>query len=314
MSNILLVDAYGLFIRHYSANPSISSNGYHVGGVVGFLKALQYAVQKHFASKVYVVWEGGGSGFRRSLLSTYKDKRRPLRMNQYYEEPIDDTYASRNRQILLLLKLLKSTPFCQLYVPDCEADDIIAYLCQYVHPKESKIILSSDKDFYQLLDENTKISTTIRKKLIGCDDVREEFGISFKNFALAKAIVGDRSDKIDGVKGAGFKTLAKRFPILTGDDDVLLEDLFDYARQMSESKIILYRRILEERDLITRNWKLVYLNTASLTNQQISRTNELLQNFTPKSNKFDFMRAIIECGLNQFDVDGFFFPMKTIRW
>ena len=314
MSNILLVDAYGLFIRHYSANPSISSNGYHVGGVVGFLKAIQYAVQKHFASKVYIVWEGGGSGFRRSLLSTYKDKRRPIRMNHYYEEAIDDTYASRNRQILTLLKLLKYAPFCQLYVPDCEADDIIAYLCKYKHPDESKIILSSDKDFYQLLDGKTHISTTIRKKLIGYADVKEEFGVSYRNFALAKAVVGDRSDKIDGIKGAGFKSLAKRFPILADEEDVLLEDLFDHARQMADSKILLYRRILEGRDLIVRNWKLVHLDTASLTSQQIQRTEQLLQVFTSGSNKFDFLRAIIECGLNNFDVDGFFFPMRTIRW
>lgn len=314
MSNVLLVDGYGLFIRHYSANPTISENGYHVGGVVGFLKALQFAIQKHFASRVYIVWEGGGSGFRRSLLSSYKDKRRPLRMNQYYEEQIDDTYESRNRQILTLIKLLKHTPFCQLYVPDCEADDIIAYVCRYTHKDENKIILSSDKDYYQLLDDKTWISTTIRKKLIGREDVKDEFGISYKNFALAKAIVGDRSDKIDGVKGAGFKTLAKRFPILADDEDVLLDQLFEYAEHNSSSKIILYRRILEGRELIARNWKLIHLDTASLTSQQLSRTRELIENFTPKSNKFEFMRAIIECGLNRFDVDGFFFPMKTIRW
>lgn len=314
MSNILLVDAYSLFIRHYSANPLISANGYHVGGVVGFLKALQYAVQKHFASKVYIVWEGGGSGFRRSLLSTYKDKRRPIRMNKYFEEPIDDTYESRNRQILFLLKLLKNAPFCQLYVPDCEADDIIAYLCKYKHDDEHKIILSSDKDYYQLLDDKTKISTTVRKKLVCRDSVKEEFGVSYKNFALAKSIVGDRSDKIDGVKGAGFKTLAKRFPILANDEDVLLEELFDYARQKADSKIILYKRVLESRDLIVRNWKLIHLDTASLTAQQLHRADELLQNFMPKNNKFEFLRAIIECGLNQFDVDGFFFPMRTIRW
>lgn len=314
MSNILLVDGYGLFIRHYSANPTISSNGYHVGGVVGFLKALQFATQKHFASKIYIVWEGGGSGFRRSLLSTYKDKRRPVRMNAYYEEQIDDTYESRNRQILTLIKLLKHTPFCQLYVPDCEADDIIGYLCKYVHPDEDKIILSSDKDFYQLLDDRTRISTTIRKKLIGKGSVLEEFGVSYRNFALAKAVVGDRSDKIDGIKGAGFKSLAKRFPILADEEDVLLQDFFEYAQQHAGSKILLYRRILDGRELITRNWKLVHLDTASLTNQQIKRTKELIENFSPKNNKFDFMRAIIECGLNNFDVDGFFFPMKTIRW
>lgn len=314
MSNILLVDGYGLFIRHYSANPTISENGYHVGGVVGFLKALQFAIQKHFANRVYIVWEGGGSGFRRSLLSTYKDKRRPIKMNKYYDEQIDDTYESRNRQILTLIKLLKHTPFCQLYVPDCEADDIIAYLCKYVHNNENKIILSSDKDFYQLLDKKTWISTTIRKKLIGCDDVKGEFGISYKNFALAKAVVGDRSDKIDGIKGAGFKTLAKRFPILADDNDVLLEELFDYANSNASSKILLYSRVLESRELITRNWKLVYLDTASLTNLQLKRSRELIENFSPKNNKFEFMRAIIECGLNKFDVDGFFFPMTTIRW
>ena len=311
---ILLVDAYGVFVRHYQANPSISTQGYHIGGVVGFLRTLQWTIRKHFVSKVYVVWEGGGSPFRRSLFSEYKNKRRPLRMNQFFEQEIDDSYASRNRQIRNILNLVNSIPICQVYVPDCEADDVIAYLGKYIHPDATKIILSSDRDFYQLLDSNTTICTVSRKKMVSDTDVLEDFSISAQNFCLARAIIGDRSDGIDGVKGAGFKTVAKRFPFLAEERDVLIDEVINFCRDQGDSKIKLYNRVLEAENLITRNWKLMYLDVGILSHTQITQIDTTVKNFTPVCDKMEFMRKIIACGMNQFDVDQFFFPLATIRW
>lgn len=58
--SILIVDAYNLFIRSYAAYPSISSvTGEQTGGIVGFIKSLQYIIDDIKPDKVFLVWEGG---------------------------------------------------------------------------------------------------------------------------------------------------------------------------------------------------------------------------------------------------------------
>ena len=64
-----------------------------------------------------------------------------------------------------------------------------------------------------------KIDISAMKKFVNKKEVVEKFGISPNNFCLAKAICGDPADNIKGVKGAGFKTISKRFPTLSTEDD-----------------------------------------------------------------------------------------------
>ena len=73
---VLLVDGMNLFIRGFVANPSMSENGFHVGGVVGFLNSLRNCIEKFKPTEVFVVWEGGGSSRRRAIYSDYKKKSR----------------------------------------------------------------------------------------------------------------------------------------------------------------------------------------------------------------------------------------------
>ena len=61
-------------------------------------------------------------------------------------------------------------------------------------------------------------------------EVKEKFKISPANFCLAKSIVGDASDNIKGVRGAGFKTLANRFPQLKSDDDVTVQEIIQVSK------------------------------------------------------------------------------------
>ena len=79
---VLLVDAYNVFARAYCVVPTMSSNGHHFGGTVGFLKSLGVYAEKFKPSKIIVCWEGGGSARRRKILPEYKLNRKPIKLNR----------------------------------------------------------------------------------------------------------------------------------------------------------------------------------------------------------------------------------------
>ena len=110
-----------------------------------------------------------------------------------------------------LIDILSKLPVCQIYVEDAEADDAIGYICQYKLSKKSKIIVSGDHDYYQLISDNCIVYSPNSKSFVNKNKVIEKYGIHPSNFCLAKSVVGDKSDNIPGVPGAGFKTLSKEF-------------------------------------------------------------------------------------------------------
>ena len=166
MSTCLIVDGLNLFTRHYIANPSTNENGESVGGVVGTLGAISILCEKFKPDRVVVVWESGGSLRKRSIFKDYKSGRKPQRLNRYYSGDIPDTIQNRNRQIEILISIFSNLPIMQLYIRDCEADDVIGYLCKYKLRDQRKVIISSDKDYYQLLDQKTLIYSPTWKKFV----------------------------------------------------------------------------------------------------------------------------------------------------
>ena len=218
-----------LFVRSYMAYPTMSAHGYQMGGCIGFLKTLKRIVFEMQPSAVYVCWEGGGSSRRRKLLPEYKLNRVPGRLNRFYEDDIPDSEENRQHQTLALLGMLKCAPVCQLYASDCEGDDLVAYLSYGPMRNVEKVIVSSDKDLFQLLDDRTKLYSLHKKTFVTKENVMEEFRVQAKHFAIAKALCGDPGDNVPGIKGVGFKTVSKLFPMLGTDDNVLLQDVLDYA-------------------------------------------------------------------------------------
>lgn len=289
----------------------MSSHGYQMGGAIGFLKTLRRVVSEASPSAVYVAWEGGGSSRRRALYSDYKLNRKPEKLNRFYEDDIPDTEENRRHQIIALLAMIKCAPVCQVYVSDCEGDDVIAYLCRGPMRDIPKIIVSSDKDLYQLLDDKTQLYSLHKKTYVTPDDVLKEFRVRTKSFALAKALCGDSSDNVPGVKGLGFKTVAKLFPFLGTDQDVVLQDVFDYCHTHAEESVI-YRRVLEHEDEVKRNWRLVYLDGSMLSAQQAARVDHVLQTFEPHVDKMGMVKQMIKEGINDFDVEGFFYTFNCI--
>lgn len=304
MNSILLIDALNLFSRHYVRNPAMSTHGHQAGGIVGFLNTLGLLVQQIHPSAVYVVWEGGGSSRRKSIFPEYKQNRRPPKLNRYYEDDIPDSNENRIHQIKFLVECLKHAPMCQLFVEGCEADDVIGYLCRNKFKDEKKIIVSSDRDYFQLLDVNTIMYSLTSKKFLGPDDVLKEFNITPENFVLAKAICGDPSDNIPGVKGVGFKTVAKRFKL--SSDAITIQDILETCKNSGSKSHKIYSQIYESEDLIKRNWRLMYLDVSNLAALQMRRIDSTVESFKPVKNKMQLMKMLHDEGLPTFNVQELF--------
>ena len=294
-------------MRHFVVNPSLSESGLHIGGTVGFLNGLKNLTRTVGPKKIVVVWEGGGSPRRRSIYKDYKQGKRPQRLNRYYSDDLPDTVENRDNQISLTISLLKEVAVQQLYVDDCEADDIIGYLTKYKFDDERVVIASSDKDLYQLLSKTVVQWSPGQKKFITKKDVLDKFGISSKNFCTARCFVGDPSDGLSGVPRAGFATLKKRFPDLSTEKFVSVNKIIEDASILVEnSNLSIYTSIIENEKIATRNWKLMNLDIRNLSASQIDKVDFLLRQENHHANKMGLIRKMYSAGIRNFDVDTFF--------
>lgn len=296
---ILLIDAYNVFARSYVVVPIMSAHGHHIGGSIGFMKSLSMYAEKFKPSRIIVCWEGGGSARRRKILPEYKMNRKPIKLNRsdLYED-IPDTKQNFNYQIELTTKLLKNIPVQQLYVEQCEADDIIGYICRYSFTGQKKIIVSMDQDLHQLISEETIQWSPARKKIfLDKNYVLERYGVSVENFITARTFIGDSSDGIPGIKGCGFASIVKRFPELAGNEFVSVDDILkSCAKKFETKKLKLYKNILENPEVPKRNWKLMYLDISNLAAQQIKDLGDRVGVYNPRANKMNMIRELVTEG------------------
>ncbi len=313
---ILLVDAYNVFARAYCVVPLMSSHGHHLGGSVGFMKSLSMYIEKFKPSRVIVCWEGGGSARRRQILPEYKLNRKPIRLNRsdIYED-IPDTAENFNYQIALLTKLLRHIPVQQVYVDQCEADDIIGYICRYQFPDQEKLIVSMDQDLHQLLSADTKQYSPASKKIMGPNYVLERYGLTAENFVTARCFIGDTSDGISGIKGCGFKSLVKHFPELKSSEFVSVEDILSLCAERNAVKsYAILRNILQQPDVPKRNWQLMYLDNSNLSAEHVKKLKFAVEDYAPSKNKFAFLKDIINEGVDVprgFDVDRLYLRINS---
>jgi len=310
---ILIVDGLNVFMRHFCANPSLSENGDHIGGFLGFLGGLGNLCEKFSPHRIIVVWESGGNARKRAVSASYKMGRRPPKLNRYYEDDIPATSSNHTLQVSLLVKALSYLPVTQIYVRDCEADDVIGYLGRYVFDQSASILVSSDKDLYQLVNDTTQQWSPGQKRLIDKDHIVEKFGVSAENFVSARAFIGDGSDNIRGVKGAGFKTMSKWFPALKSDEFVSCGEIVSAAKILGASKKSkTIKLIAESGDIAIQNWKLMHLDTSRLCGDQIHKITGQLENIGT-SHKMNLMRLMSRHGMQKFDIHRHFSAINSVR-
>ena len=252
--------------------------------------------------KIIVVWDGeGGSKKRKIKNKNYKAGRTPPRLNRGVNNLTEQEEAeNRQWQQLKSYEYLNSTPIIQFREPHVEADDVIAYICQHQRYSDwQKVIVSSDKDFIQVLDENTVLYRPTQSQILNTKRVVEQYGIHPNNFVLARALAGDKSDNLDGVAGVGIKTASKRFPFLKNEEEYYLADIYAHCEENQDSKLKVYGNILEAVNIVNLNYEIMQLSTPSLSIQAKDRIINILENWEPEFNKTNFRTMLIKDGFGE---------------
>ena len=302
-SSVLIIDGLNTFIRCWTSIPTMNDDGDHVAGVTGVLRSIGYAIRQTQPTRVVVVFDGrDGSNSRKKIYGDYKagrDKNK-LRVNRQYADMMneEDERESMKRQYMWLMEMMHELPITTMIYDGVEADDVMAYIpTQILKEGEQAVVMSTDKDFLQLVDEDTIVWSPTKKKIYNKNRIKEEFGLDPKNLLLYRVLDGDKSDNIPGVYGCGIKTLIKRFPELTEDVELSINDLFELAEQKkveSKGKIKLYNDILEAKNQIIMNERLMQLKEPDISGvikmQVLDRFNEEIKPL----NKIDFLKVCMK--------------------
>ena len=296
-SDILLIDFYNLFLRSFMAIPTMNDNGLHVGGIAGFLKTLGAAIKLLTPSRVIIVVDGkGGSLKRRKLYPDYKANRKTsVRLNRSYTD-LSSSELEENglkKQLLRTVAYLDNLPVTTIAIDNVEADDVIAYLAVEYFKDKNVYIASCDKDFLQLANDRVKIWSPSKKKLYGSAEIFTEFKIHCENFIYYRALEGDTSDNIDGIRGAGLKTVLKCFPFLAEHKKATLQEIYNYSDN-NKGKLKLYNTILDNKDIVERNYQLMQLTDTQIQSFSQLRINEVMQKPVNRLNKMQFLKLIGE--------------------
>ena len=299
-SDVLLIDFYNLFIRSFMAIPTLNDNGLHVGGIAGFLKTIGAAIKLINPTRVVIVIDGkGGSMKRKKIYPDYKGGRTTkLRFNRSYEDLSSGEIEENGMktQLFRTVAYLETLPLTCIAIDHVEADDVISYLA-LDHFKDKNIFIAScDKDFLQLVDDRIKVWSPSKKKIYGKAELHSEYGISAKNFINFRVLNGDVSDNLDGVKGAGLKTIMKCFPIFTEDKQYTIDEIFTYSEN-HKGKLKLYDSILEVKDIVRRNYELMQLKETQIQSFSQLRIKELLDAPVKPLNKVGFIQLITADGM-----------------
>ena len=218
-------------------------------------------------------------------------KRRFNRNVDWSTSPVDEEYSMK-MQLSRLVKYLEQLPMTIISVDGAEADDVIAYICTNILDGH-KIIMSTDKDFLQLISNNVNVWSPTKKILYNKDKIFDEFGIVSENILTFKILDGDKSDNISGIKGAGLKTLIKHIPQLSEKNKFNVKDLINYVEN-SDKKIKLFETIRNNYNLIKRNYLLMQLHNVDISNHNKLKIQGAIHEDIPHLVKYKFSTMFIQ--------------------
>lgn len=284
--NVLIIDGLNTFIRVFSVIPTTNDNGTHIGGIVGFLKSIGYTINMFRPTRCIIIWDGkGGSSRRRKMYPEYKAKRKTnIRLNRAYDfETIEEERANMIRQIQRTIEYLDFLPITMLSIDNVEADDIIAYTAKQVLTDSNVTIMSSDKDFLQLVDDRISVWSPTKKKLYKPEQVMEEYGIPSHNLLMYRIFDGDKSDNINGVRGYGLKTVIKKLPFLQEDKQFSVDDAITEVEELEK-----------HRDIMERNFDLMQLHNVDISASAKTKTIDKMREPIPNLDKVTFKKMFLE--------------------
>jgi DNA polymerase-1 len=296
-SRVLIIDGLNTFIRSWTTNPTMNEDGDHTGGVVGSLKSIGYQIREFNPTRCIVTFDGkNGSQSRKKIHEGYKAGREKnrFRVNRQYQGMMDEEQErlSMKQQFIWLNDMLDSLPVQTMIYDGIEADDTIAYLTKHTQYDldGEVVIVSTDKDFLQLVSDNVKVFSPTKKKMYNRQMVFDEFGIWPENLLLYRTLDGDKSDNIPGIRGCGIKTLLKRFPELSEDRTITHEEFFELCEE-KQGKIKMYDDILKAKDQLLMNKRLMELHEPHIPSNQKLKILDRFNENDIEFKKLDFLRV-----------------------
>lgn len=292
--HILLIDGMNTLIRSFSLLKAMNPTGTHVGGFVGFLRSLGYVTRIFDPTRVIVVWDGkGGSGNRQNIDPNYKAQRANSRITHWglYDTKEEETEALVG-QLFRTQDYLDCLPVHQIVLEKLEADDIMAWIAKKASVSNVKkcTIVSSDKDFLQLVDDTVEVYAPVKKKTFTKNNIFDELKVLPENYNLVKSLLGDNSDNLQGVKGLGIKTVVAEFPKLLTERTNL-----DYVYKVAEEKLDgkkIFAKIIHNWDRVLTNFELMDLHNTSLDDNEKQYVNDILKQPAPDLQSGAFLRLL----------------------
>jgi DNA polymerase I len=216
---VYLIDGYSLLYRAFYALPQsiATSSGLPTNALYGFTSMVLKLLDSEEEVGIGVVWDGGMPAFRLEIFPEYKAHRSAMPEELRVQlDHLDEILESMN------VPAIRAEGF--------EADDALATMSRQVPEGIELFIVTGDQDAMQLVDGNVKVLRTTRgvseTRTYGRDEVVEEYGVTPEQIPDYKALVGDPSDNIPGVRGIGPKgaaSLLQRFGSVQGIYDNLDE-------------------------------------------------------------------------------------------
>jgi len=197
---LIIIDGNALIHRSFHALPPTlrTKNGQIVNAVYGFTSFLLKALNEFHPEFVVLTLDKKGPTFRHEEYAAYKAKRVQA-PNELYE------------QIPLVKKVAAAFNIPIFELSGYEADDLIGTICRQTNAEKNleKIIITGDLDTLQLIDAKTKVYTMSHgladSLLYDAAKVKERYNLTPAQIIDFKALRGDPSDNIPGVKGVGEK-------------------------------------------------------------------------------------------------------------
>ncbi len=246
---LFLIDGSALAYRSYFAfirNPLINSKGENTSAVFGFTNSIMKILKDENPDYIAVVFDTKAPTFRHEIFADYKSTRAKMPVEMSNQLPrIGEVAEGMNLPIL--------------EVEGFEADDLMGTLAERAKRKALEVILvTGDKDFLQLVDEDIKVLNPKRggeePELLDKKGVERKFGVSPEKVVEVLALMGDASDNIPGIPGIGEKTaleLIREF----GDVEKVLANADKVKRKNVQ------KNLKEHPDLARLSKRLVIIDT-----------------------------------------------------
>jgi 5'-3' exonuclease len=243
-STIMIVDSLNLAFRwKHSGAKTFAEN---------FIETVESLKKSYKASKVIIACDQGSSSFRKEILPSYKENRKEKFAEQTDAERLafEEFFTEFNRTIDIYKEV---DDYPTLRFSKVEADDIAAYIVRRYKKSHQIWLISSDRDWDLLVDDNVSRFSYVTRKEITKDNWHEHYDYELDKHISIKCIMGDTGDGVPGVPGVGparAKALVEQYG-----------DTYDIISSLPISSKYKYIGALNEfgADNLLRNYRLMDL-------------------------------------------------------